>query len=207
MSAAGETLGAVVLAGGRARRLGGIEKAGIELAGERLVDRVAAACRAVDAERVVVVGPDPAASEGAALVREDPPFSGPLAAVAAALPLVEADWTLLLSCDLVHPDRVCRRLAEARARAGAAVEGDEIDGFVLRDGEGRAQWLSGAHRTAALRARLDDLGADLADRPLKHLFDLDRIVQVDAPTWETADIDSADDLAAARRVGRVDDGR
>ena len=196
------SLDAVVLAGGRARRLGGVEKADVELGGVRLVDRVAAAARAVGAERVVVVGPDRAASAGAVLVREDPPFSGPLAAVATALPSVDAEWTLLLSCDLVHPQLVCRRLE--RARRGA---GPDAVGFVLRDGDGRAQWLSGVHRTSVLRARIAALGGDVVDRPLKRVFPEKGLRFVDAPTWETADIDSAEDLDAAQRVTRVDGGR
>lgn len=196
------SLDAVVLAGGRARRLGGVEKADVELGGVRLVDRVAAAARAVGAERVVVVGPDRAASAGAVLVREDPPFSGPLAAVATALPSVDAEWTLLLSCDLVHPQLVCRRLERARRAAGS-----DAGGFVLRDGDGRAQWLSGVHRTGVLRAGIAALGGDVVDRPLKRVFPEEGLRLVDAPTWETADIDSAEDLDAAQRVTRVDGGR
>ncbi|UBH05084.1 hypothetical protein K8P10_000595 [Leucobacter sp. Psy1] len=196
------SLDAVVLAGGRARRLGGVQKADVELGGVRLVDRVAAAARAVGAERVVVVGPDRAASAGAVLVREDPPFSGPLAAVATALPSVDAEWTLLLSCDLVHPQRVCRRLERARRAAGP-----DAGGFVLRDGDGRAQWLSGVHRTGVLRAGIAALGGDVVDRPLKRVFPEEGLRFVDAPTWETADIDSAEDLDAAQRVTRVDGGR
>lgn len=200
------SLGAVVLAGGRARRLGGVEKADLELGGVRLVDRVAAAARAVGAERVVVVGPDRAASAGAVLVREDPPFSGPLAAVAAALPSVDAEWTLLLSCDLVHPKLVCRRLERARRSAGPDADAD-AGGFVLRDGDGRAQWLSGVHRTAVLRAGIAALGGEVVDRPLKRVFPEEGLRYVDAPTWETADIDSVEDLDAAQRVTRVDGGR
>lgn len=195
---------AVILAGGRGSRLGGAAKADLDLGGARLVDRAASAARGIGAERVVIVGPDVAASRGTVLVREDPPFSGPLAAVAAALPELTGEWTLLLSCDLVHPDLVCRRLVRA---LGALTADDSSDGVVLQDDDGRAQWLSGVHRTAALRSAVADLGGDLADRPIRRLFAEGRLRRLDAPTWETADIDSADDLAAARRVTRVDGGR
>ena len=53
----GLSMDAVVLAGGRGSRLGGVDKAGIVLNGERLVDRAVAAARANGAERVVIVGP------------------------------------------------------------------------------------------------------------------------------------------------------
>ena len=204
------SLDAIVLAGGRARRLGGVEKADLVLGGVRLVDRVAAAARAVGAERVVVVGPDRAASAGAVLVREDPPFSGPLAAVAAALPSVDAEWTLLLSCDLVYPQFVCRRLERARRGAGPDEGADrdaDAGGFLLRDGDGRAQWLSGVHRTSVLRSGIAALGGEVVDRPLRRAFPEEGLRFVDAPTWETADIDSAEDLEAAERVTRVDGGR
>ena len=198
-------LDAVVLAGGRGSRLGGVAKADLELGGVRLVDRATSAARGIGAERVVVVGPAEAASHGSVLVREDPPFSGPLAAVAAALPELTADWTLLLSCDLVHPELVCRRLVHALGALDD--DGDAVDGLVLQDDAGRAQWLSGVHRTAALRSAVAALHGDIADRPLRRLFIDERLRRIDAPTWETADIDSADDLAAVRRVTRVDGGR
>ena len=46
---------AVVLAGGSSGRMGGADKAEIEIHGERLLDRVVEAVR--DAKRVIVVGP------------------------------------------------------------------------------------------------------------------------------------------------------
>ncbi|MDP9398746.1 MAG: NTP transferase domain-containing protein, partial [Actinomycetota bacterium] len=46
---------AVVLAGGRARRLGGVDKPGLEVAGRSLLDRVLAAC--AGAGRTVIAGP------------------------------------------------------------------------------------------------------------------------------------------------------
>jgi len=67
----------LLLTGGASRRMGS-DKALLEVDGQRLVDRAAAALGAV-ADPVVEVGPG---WSGLPAVREDPPGSGPLAAVA-----------------------------------------------------------------------------------------------------------------------------
>lgn len=185
---------AVVLAGGRGSRLGGVDKATITLQGSRLVDRAVDAARAAGAAQLIVVGPDHAGGEGVTVVREDPPFTGPLAALAAALPLVRAEWLLLLSCDLVRPDRVCAVIAAASPTTAAR------DGFVLRDAEGHTQWLAGLYRVSALRAAAQQLGADVENAPLRKLLgDLD-LVWIDATTDTTADIDDPEDLSRAQAM-------
>jgi molybdopterin-guanine dinucleotide biosynthesis protein A len=68
----------LLLTGGASRRMG-TDKALIEVDGRRLVERAADALRAV-ADPVIEVGPG---WSGLRAVREDPPGSGPLAAVAA----------------------------------------------------------------------------------------------------------------------------
>ncbi len=69
---------AVVLAGGTAARMGGADKAGIELGGRTLLEHALDAV--VDAVEVVVVG-DPVPTDlPATFVREDPPYGGPAAA-------------------------------------------------------------------------------------------------------------------------------
>ncbi|MFT4082535.1 MAG: NTP transferase domain-containing protein, partial [Nocardioides sp.] len=71
---------AIVLAGGRGSRLGGVDKATLEIGGRSLLHRVLAAC--ADAAEVVVVG-DPVAGTEARFVREQPPYAGPAAALLA----------------------------------------------------------------------------------------------------------------------------
>lgn len=210
--AAGDAPGfdAVLLAGGAGWRLGGVDKAAIALRGVRLVDRVSAAARKAGARRVVVVGPEHAAGAHGVPVREDPPGGGPLAAVAAALPSVTAEWVMLLPCDLVHPEPVCaalrralQRLAPARpgtpARGPSATAGaDEVwDGALLRDESGRLQWLAGVYAAGALRRGVAALGGELADAPLRRLFDGARLLEVPARGGISADIDTPGDLARA----------
>ncbi|MFV0434875.1 MAG: molybdenum cofactor guanylyltransferase [Leucobacter sp.] len=89
-SAALPRFDAVVLAGGRGSRLGGADKANLELHGARLIERTVSAARAVGAEQIVVVGPQTSAVPGAIVVRENPSFAGPLAALAAGLDALPA---------------------------------------------------------------------------------------------------------------------
>ncbi|QIM16975.1 NTP transferase domain-containing protein [Leucobacter insecticola] len=207
---------AVVLAGGRGSRLGGIDKAAVTLQGSRLVDRAVDAARAAGAAQLIVVGPEHAGGEGVAVVREDPPFTGPLAALAAALPLVRHEWLLLLSCDLVYPDRVCtvilrefasrRILAEETAPELKDQTTATSDGLVLRDTEGHAQWLAGLYRVSALRAAAQRLGANIENAPLRKLLGELDLVWIDVEPETTADIDDREDLSRAQSMTDTSEG-
>jgi molybdopterin-guanine dinucleotide biosynthesis protein A len=81
---------AIILAGGRASRLGGAQKADVEIGGRALLDIALEA--AAGAVRIVVVGPDELRRDGreagaasVRFVREDPPLGGPVAGLAAGL--------------------------------------------------------------------------------------------------------------------------
>ena len=89
---------ALVLAGGQARRLGGVDKMAIPLGGRDLLDRVLDAVP--DADRVVVVGPSRPLPRPVAWRREDPPGGGPVAAIAAGLPATSAPLVAVLAGDL-----------------------------------------------------------------------------------------------------------
>ncbi|MGB3373708.1 MAG: NTP transferase domain-containing protein [Microbacterium sp.] len=163
--------GAILLAGGRASRMGGIDKPGLLVDGISMRDRAIAAVASVGAEPVVVVGPESASAASVATdvrwVREDPPFSGPAAAVVTGLAALGADaaeWTFLLACDLPHPDAAVARLVQ-----GIPALPPGADGACLTDAEGREQWLTGVYRTAALTvaaSALPDAGRDLPVRAL-----------------------------------------
>ncbi|GAB3162627.1 hypothetical protein GCM10027059_15680 [Myceligenerans halotolerans] len=85
-----EPYDAIVLAGGRASRLGGATKPGLLSGGVPLLHLALDAAQG--ARRIAVVGPDDLAGVIAAhpaaprtvLTREDPPFGGPVAGIAAA---------------------------------------------------------------------------------------------------------------------------
>ncbi|MFI6297441.1 NTP transferase domain-containing protein [Nonomuraea sp. NPDC050790] len=135
---------AVILAGGAARRLGGVDKPGLTVGGRSLLEIVAAAVP--DAGRVVVVGPERAAPR-ALYVLEEPRGGGPVPALRAGLAEVLAPWVALLAGDmpLLRPAHVAALLRAALPGAGA----------VLVDDEGREQWLAGVWRADPLREALD----------------------------------------------------
>jgi len=90
---------AIILAGGRGSRLGGVSKADLVVGGRRLLDVVLEAVRR--ARTTVVVGPV-AAPDGVLVTVEDPPGTGPAAGIVAGLEAVAqpAGWTVVLACDL-----------------------------------------------------------------------------------------------------------
>ncbi|MET8525381.1 NTP transferase domain-containing protein [Micromonospora sp. NPDC005172] len=94
------TYAAVVLAGGAARRMGGVDKPALPVGGRSMRDRVLAAVG--DAAPRVLVGPGGGVTDGVRVTREDPPGGGPVAATAAGLALLDPDTTLvaLLAADL-----------------------------------------------------------------------------------------------------------
>lgn len=182
---------AVVLAGGAGRRLGGVSKGEVELAGQRLVDHVLAATGA--ARQVVVVGEVPV-PEGVLLTREEPPGGGPAAGVVAGLerlaaqPGPAADWVLLLACDLPGAGEAVPELL------AVLEEAVPTQAVVAVDGDGRPQWLLGAYRRDALAAAADRLG-DPQGRPLRALVgELGRIEVRPAPA-AVEDVDTWSDHA------------
>lgn len=186
---------AIVLAGGRGSRLGGVDKAALELDDRRLVDRAVAAARDAGAARVIVAGPPHAGALADAVVREDPPFSGPLSALAAALGEVRAPWIMLLACDLVHPDEIAAQLRET-LHGGAGTEA--TDGLILLDGLGEPQWLAACIRADALRVQLDALPGGPDGRPLRAALAPLALRRIPARAGTTDDIDTHEQLARAR---------
>lgn len=144
-SAAG--FAAVVLAGGRAVRLDGADKAAVELHGRTLLEHALDAL--VDAVEVVVVGDPVPTTRPVTFVREDPRHGGPVAAVLtgrdallrppAALGVLAVDMPLVWTGTF-------RRLRSAAAGR---------DGAFLTDGTGRRQ-LAGVLATD----RLDEVRPD-----------------------------------------------
>jgi len=177
----------VVLAGGRARRMGGAPKPVLEVGGRRLVDVALDAL--AGARRRVVVG-DLAVPGGVLLTREEPAGAGPVAALAAALPLVEADVCVVLAADLpfVTAAHVGQLVTEVDARSVVAV-----------DREGREQPLLAAYETAALRAALPDEVEGAPMRLVLERLSRHRVRLVGEPEpWFDCDVPADLETARAR---------
>ena len=176
---------AVVLAGGAARRLGGVDKPALVVGETSLLDRVLAAVG--DAASTIVVGPARETARPVTWVREDPPGGGPVAALAAALAGVQSELVAVLAADLPFLDLA----AVSRLRAAVG----DGDGALLVDGDGRDQLLVGVWRTAALRAALP---AEPAGSRLGTVLGQLSVVRVllDGQPW--FDCDTEADLTTAR---------
>ena len=177
---------AVILAGGRASRLSGVDKVAIEVAGRSLLRRALDAV--AGAEPVVVVGPRRPLAGTVRWAREEPPGSGPLAGLAAGLAVLpaEIDEVAVLAADLLNVERsTVDRLRVALAGAGDAA------GAVLVDRDGVRQWLIGVWRATELRRAMP---ADPAGGSLRAALGGRTLVEVPARPGEDADVDTAEDL-------------
>jgi molybdopterin-guanine dinucleotide biosynthesis protein A len=124
MSSVRSGVSAAILAGGRARRLGGLDKAALLLGGTRIIDRQLAILRTLS-EDVMVVANDP--SRYAALqlpvVPDLVPGAGALGGVYTALDAARHDLVVVLACDLpfVTADLLDRLITEADDTVDAVV--------------------------------------------------------------------------------------
>jgi molybdenum cofactor guanylyltransferase len=191
----------IVLAGGRAARLGGADKPGLRVGDRTLLESVVTAGTQAGARPVIVVGPDRPGLAGAPrFVREEPPGAGPVPALRRGLAeLGQAPWVAVLAADLPF-----LRAAHLAALLNAAAGGD---GAVLVDDTGREQWLAGCWRADALRRAADGYtGASLHGllAPLRPAHLTLEPGPGEPPPWLDCDTDA--DLRGARdwyaRAGR-----
>ncbi|WP_245160165.1 NTP transferase domain-containing protein [Blastococcus sp. CT_GayMR20] len=182
---------AVVLAGGKAARLGGQAKPQLLVGGRPIL---AAVLEAVpDADRRIVVGPPQPVPPGVLLVREHPPGGGPVAAVRAGLAEVETDVVLVLAGDL--PFLTAGVVGQLRERL-------TTDGVLVVDDSARDQYLLGAWRSAALRGALAGVHGPTSLRRVLAPIAVRRwrpdVAAGQPPPW--LDCDTPADLARARAL-------
>ena len=183
-----ETLGAVVVAGGGAARMGGVDKGSIEVGGRSLLEHALAALSHVAV--VVVVGDEVRTSRPVTFTREDPRGGGPAAALLAGLRAFPhaPGRVVVLAGDL---PRVTKDTVD---RLATALE-DDVDGAVLVDRGGRAQYLCASYRVAALLAAAPPYGEEHG-LPMHRLLAALRLAEVAAVGDEAVDVDTWVDLHA-----------
>lgn len=190
---------AIVLAGGGARRLGGVDKPALDVGGLSLLDRVMAAV--AGASQVVLVGPHRPELSVTLTTSEQPPGSGPLAALAAGLRYVAAPTVVVLAADLPYVEP--RDVDQLRTEL---VKHGTRDAAIAVDAGGHQQHLLACWRTSSLRRHLAEIGP-LRGTALRHLTDRATVVHVRLPPREGRapefDIDTPADLAAARLLAPV----
>jgi molybdopterin-guanine dinucleotide biosynthesis protein A len=182
-------LGALILTGGTGARMGGVDKASLEVAGVSLLERALAATAA--ASPVVVVGSEVPTSRPVTWTREAPPLGGPGAGILAGLARLEPvpDLVAVLAVDMPRVD------AGTVARLTWAVEADPgLDGAVLVDAGGRRQTLAAVYRTASLEAARPVDRAEEHGLPVRRLIGGLRLAEVPVVGEEASDIDTWSDL-------------
>lgn len=180
---------AIVLAGGRSTRMGDVDKLQAVVEGSTLLSHALAAV--ADAQRVVVVAaPTTHVPPDVVRVQEDPPFSGPAAAMGAGLAALgeaAADWVVVVAADVPRVGEVVDALLTAsRAHPGR-------DGVVVRTADGRRQPLLAVHRRSSLAAALAAF-EPLANRSATQVTSGLDLVEIDLPDEIVADVDTPDDL-------------
>jgi molybdopterin-guanine dinucleotide biosynthesis protein A len=206
----GPVTSAVILAGGRSSRLGGTAKAGLHYRGRTLLDHAVSAAGSVVAPIagpgidpvIVVVGPPGIRSllipeGGVTLTREDPPFGGPVAGIAAGLEALpdRTGFTAVLACDMPAAGVLAAQLLAA----ALASPSPAVDGFISVD-RGKEQPLAALYRTAVLRSAVHAARASgrLQNASVFSLIASLDLVRVEVRDGCTADVDDWD---AARMIG------
>jgi len=201
---------ALILAGGRSSRLGGVPKQSLILRGRTLLEWTLQA--ASGARHTVVVGDvargsGEASSEttghahslpsGVLSCREEPAFAGPAAGISAGLDALAnhgggAPFTLVLACDMPLATQAVAMLREAVAAAGAG------GGAMARSADGREQPLAGIYDTSELKRSCSELAGRnaLVNGSVRALLANLDVQLVTVPAGSTADVDTWADAAA-----------
>ncbi|WP_285249087.1 NTP transferase domain-containing protein [Pseudarthrobacter sp. efr-133-R2A-89] len=202
---------ALILAGGRSSRLGGVPKQSLVLRGRTLLDWTIEA--AAGARHTVVVGdvscssppsrgvsddagPAQSLPPGVLSCREEPAFAGPAAGISAGLAALAehgggAPFTLVLACDM---PLAARAVATLRAAVAAAGDGR---GAVARSADGREQPLAAIYNTDELKRSCGELSLRnaLVNGSVRSLLANLDVQLVRVPAGSTADVDTWGDAA------------
>lgn len=174
---------AIIVAGGAARRLGGVAKPWLDVRGIPIIDHVISAALP-HVQRVVVVGTPPTdwpIPDRVLVTVEDPPGGGPVVGIRTGLHLVDdAHEVLLLAGDAPFVEHVLMRLLLHPMRGdGVAAEHD-----------GHVQFLCARIVRSALQRALSEAGASMHS-----VFDH---LQIDTIEAEVRDADTWEDVAGLR---------
>lgn len=135
---------ALILAGGRATRLGGVDKRTLRVGGASIFERQCAVLAPLCADILVST---PGAAPGYRTVADAVPGGGPLAGIAAGLAHATTPWLLVVAGDMPHLSAPVLGLL-----LGAA--GDGVDAVGIRIG-GRPEPLLCLYRVAPVRPRVE----------------------------------------------------
>ena len=180
---------ALILTGGTSNRFGS-DKSEAILQGKTLIDYLISSIPA--GVPVVIVGP--ARDEFATTIRvvqEDSPGGGPVAGIAAGLPLIETEYVSVLATDMPYSAALVPLLMKDLS--------DEVDGAIVVDEEGFQQPFSGIYRTLVLKRALEEI-APVSGQSMRKLLNQLHVKEVRLSADERhllVDIDTPEDLIKA----------
>jgi molybdopterin-guanine dinucleotide biosynthesis protein A len=194
-----EPLTVTILAGGRGSRLGGVDKAALDLNGQPLLEHVLTALAPLAREIVVVANDDRLTGDSRLRVIRDPePHAGVLPALLAALDTATSDLMLLVACDMPFVNRaLVERLIELASDHDVVMP--KVDGY--------EQPMHAIYRVeptrAAVRAALErgdrrmiSFLADVRTRSVEEA----EIRSLDPELRSFFNVNTPDDLALARQI-------
>jgi molybdopterin-guanine dinucleotide biosynthesis protein A len=198
------SLDAIIVAGGRAHRLGGIDKTALVFEGRSLLQRSLDAVRLAD--RISVVGYDGslAASTIVRRTAERPRWGGPAAALVAGLESLRDDareFTVVVAGDMPRAGEAVSILVAALHSAlpstlhPAIAAAGRLDGVVAVDSGGHPQPLLAVYRTSSLSGAAA-LHPDVTDLSMRRLIAPLDLVHVPIADDLCADVDTPQDAAA-----------
>jgi molybdopterin-guanine dinucleotide biosynthesis protein A len=195
----------LVFAGGRATRLGGVNKALLEVGGKPIIERILDAVGSLAGERIALAreGVEPL-GYGLRQVPDVEPNAGVLAALANGLSAASGDTCLLVACDMPF---VSRRLFEY---ALDLLDREGADIVIPRDDYGLQPMHSVYRRAPVLDAvqqaiargdkRMNSYFPALRVRELQ----LDEVRALDPEGHAFTNVNTPEELAAARRTASPD---
>ena len=194
-----EPLAVTILAGGRGSRLGGVDKAALDLHGRPLLEHVLAAVGPLAAEILVVANDDRLAGDPRFRVIRDPePHAGVLPALLAALEASSSPLLLLLACDMPFVSRQVVQHLLASAKTHDAVM-PHVQGF--------PQPMHAIYRVAPCRAAIRATLEHGGRRMIAFLDDIDtlrvhedELRRIDPDIRSFFNVNTPDDLENARQI-------
>jgi len=191
-----DPISAAILAGGRARRLGGVDKSALAVGAGSILERQLSLLRDLT-PHILIVGADRSRvpAGGVRVVADRLPGAGPLGGLYTALMEAPTEQVLVIACDM--PFLTAPFLMRLAAR------GVDVDVAVPRSAAGRHPLCASYARRAAghLKARID--GGDLRVREALEGLDVrelgpDELAGFDPDGLLLLNVNTPDDYAKAR---------
>lgn len=183
---------AIIVAGGRATRLGGIDKTALLFDGRTLLQCALDAVRDAIEIALVGVGVQAPPTPGLRHTSEQPRWGGPAAALSAGvhnLRLSRVEATVVIAADMPRVAGGVALLLDAFA------VNPDFDGVIAVDSSGRRQYLLGVYRTAALRRAVAAAGS-LDGAAVRTVIGALVLREVVMPDEYCADVDTPADAVA-----------